>query len=202
MTDRKAEKARLRRAARALRRRIQPAERMRAAEALTGYAASIRGLAGGGTVSVFSTFGDELDTAPLVAALVRAGARLALPVVAAKAQPLVFRPWRPGDEMKSGPFGIAEPLDAAGEVDPAIFLVPLLAFDRRGYRVGYGGGFYDRTLQAARARRKVLALGLAFAAQEVPSVPTDEFDQPLDGVLTERGAIRCEGGMRAASLPW
>jgi 5-formyltetrahydrofolate cyclo-ligase len=78
----------------------------------------------------------------------------------------------------------------------------LLAFDRRGYRLGYGGGFYDRTLAEARLRRPVLALGLAFACQEVAEVPVEPHDEPLDGVLTESEVIRCSGDRHAAALPW
>jgi 5-formyltetrahydrofolate cyclo-ligase len=196
------EKARLRQSARALRQRLTPAERWRAAEAVADHAGWLARIAPGRTVSCFSTFGDELDTGPLMARLARAGVTLALPVVARRGRPLVFRRWRPGDEMASGPFGIAQPLPDAPTVRPSVFLVPLLAFDRRGYRVGYGGGFYDRTLAEARAAGKILALGLAFAAQEIARVPTERYDEPVDGVLTETGVIRSEGGLRASALSW
>lgn len=196
------EKARMRAAAMQARKRLSAAERKRAAGEIADYAPQIAALAPGRVVSCFSTFGDELDTAPLVATLARLGVPLALPIVVKRATPLVFRRWRPGDEMASGPFGIKQPLPSAEQVEPTVFLTPLLVFDRRGYRVGYGGGFYDRTLAAAREARKVLALGLAFACQETSRVPTDQYDQPLDGVLTESEVIRCNGGARAAALPW
>ena len=157
-------------------------------------------LARRGTVSTFSTFGDELDTAPLTAALLRAGCRLALPVVMGKARPLTFRRWHPGDPMGTGPFGIRQPLDSAPEEAPGLMLVPLLAFDRRGFRVGYGGGFYDRTLAAARAGRRIVAIGLGFACQEVARVPTDRYDQPVDMILTEAGLVQAIGRYRAAAL--
>lgn len=202
MNDIVADKARLRERARAGRARLTPAERSAAALAVSRYAPDIAAAAKGGAVSCFSTFGDELATMPLTEALSRRGVDLALPVVVGRGKPLVFRRWRRGDPMGRGPFGIAEPLDSAPQVEPAVFLVPLLAFDRRGYRIGYGGGFYDRTLALARSERPVLALGLAFAAQEVERVPAEEFDEPVDGVLTERESIRCTGGVSAAALPW
>ena len=195
-------KSRLRKLARRVRSRLTPLDRRMAAYALAGHAHRIARIAPGQVVSCFSTFGDELDTAPMMAALARSGVPLALPVVGRRNQPLTFRRWRPGDAMGRGPFGIAQPLPSAPTVKPTVLLVPLLAFDRRGYRVGYGGGFYDRTLAAARSERRITALGLAFSVQEISRVPTDRFDEPVDGVLTECEAIRCTGGRRAASLPW
>jgi len=192
----------MRQQARAARRRIPAAERRAAAEVIASWAPDIAALAQQGTVSCFSTFGDELDTHPLIAALVRRGCRLALPVVTGRAQPLVFRRWAPGDPMGSGHFGIREPLPSAPQVAPRVFLVPLLAFDRQGYRVGYGGGFYDRSLAVTRASGRVAAIGLAFARQQVGVVPRDRYDQPVDWVLTERGLTKCTGGNRAAALSW
>ena len=93
--------------------------------------------------------------------------------------------------MENGPFGARIPAQGDWLV-PEVLLVPLLAFDRRGFRLGYGGGFYDRTLEGLRARGPVLAIGLAYAAQEVPVVPTDATDQRLDAILTEAGLIRPE----------
>ncbi len=202
MTDRKAQKARMRALARAARRRVPGAERRAAAEAVAAWAPDIAALAGRGAVSCFATFGDELNTGPLIAALVRRGCRLALPVVVGRGRPLVFRRWKPGDPTGRGQFGIREPLPSAPEADPTVFLVPLLAFDRFGYRIGYGGGFYDRSLAQARADRRICAIGLAFAIQEVGLVPRDRYDQPVDFVLTERGLAKCIGGNRAAALSW
>lgn len=202
MTDRKAQKARMRTLARSARRRVPAADARAAAEVIATWAGDIAALAQRCTVSCFSTFGDELDTAPLIKALIRKGCRLALPVVVGRAQPLVFRRWTPGDPMGTGHFGIREPLPSASEVHPRVFLVPLLAFDRQGYRVGYGGGFYDRSLQKARAEGRVAAIGLAFASQQVGLVPRDRYDQPVDFVLTERGLTTCTGGARAAALSW
>jgi 5-formyltetrahydrofolate cyclo-ligase len=92
-----------------------------------------------------------------------------------------------GDELIEGPMKIMQPLSAAAEVLPDILLVPLLAFDRRGYRLGYGGGYYDRALAFLRAQKKVMAIGLAFAGQKVDHVPTEPHDAPLDAILTEEG---------------
>lgn len=111
-----------------------------------------------------------------------------VPVIAGAGQPLRFREWSPGCAMVPGEFGAAIPAEGAW-LDPEILIVPLVAFDRRGFRLGYGGGFYDRTLQGLRARHKVLAVGFAFAAQEMPEVPVEATDQPLDAIVTERGVI-------------
>ncbi len=109
-----------------------------------------------------------------------------VPVIIAAATPLKFREWGPGVAMVAGDFGALIPAEGAW-VTPQVVIVPLLAFDTRGFRLGYGGGFYDRTLQRLRAKGPVLAIGFAFAAQEVDAVPTDDFDQRLDLIVTEAG---------------
>ena len=111
-----------------------------------------------------------------------------VPVIVAAAQPLRFREWTPGCAMMLGAFGAMIPAEG-GWIEPEVLIVPLLAFDARGYRLGYGGGFYDRTLQALRARHPTLAIGFAFAAQEMPQVPVDATDQRLDAILTENGPV-------------
>lgn len=140
-------------------------------------------------VSVFVSIRGEIDTAPLLARLHAIGVPLCLPVIARKAAPLTFRAWAPGEPLEERRFGLLEPGEAAAEVEPDLLFTPLAAFDARGYRLGYGGGFYDRTLAKLRARRPTTAIGLAFAVQEVTRVPIDPFDQPLDGVLTEAGYL-------------
>ena len=120
------------------------------------------------------------------------GFRLALPVMIGKAQPLLMRAWSPGDAMEAAAWGIAEPTADKPEVDPEIVLVPLLAFDARGYRLGYGGGFYDRTLARLRAKQPVVAIGLAYDEQKVDEVPVEAYDQRLDWVLTPSGPLRCQ----------
>jgi len=113
-----------------------------------------------------------------------------LPCVEAAGAPLVFREWSPGDDLVEEPFGTRAPAPAATRHDPDVLLVPLLAFDRSGYRLGYGGGFYDRTLEALRAIKSISAVGVAYAAQEVQAVPRGERDQPVDLIVTEREVIR------------
>jgi len=141
------------------------------------------------TVSGFWPLDDEFDTRPLFRALHARGHAIGLPVVVGRGQPLLFRRWEPGMALVRGSFKVMTPPPEAPEVVPRVLLVPLLAFDRAGYRLGYGGGFYDRTLAKLRAAGDALAVGVAFAMQEVPAVPRDETDQPLDWLVTEREAI-------------
>jgi 5-formyltetrahydrofolate cyclo-ligase len=138
----------------------------------------------GAVVAGYWPMGDEIDPRPLMLAL---GRCLALPVVTGRGQPLEFRAWQLGEEMEPGLFGTTHPLAHAAVVQPDLVLVPLLAFDRQGFRLGYGGGFYDRTLDMLRRKRHLSAIGVAYAAQEVPEVPHDGRDQRLDGVATEGG---------------
>ena len=125
----------------------------------------------------------EIDPLPAMAAH---QGLVGVPVIMAAATPLKFREWTPGVAMVAGDFGALIPTEGAW-VTPQVVIVPLLAFDARGFRLGYGGGFYDRTLQVLRAKGPVLAIGFAFEAQEVDEVPTDEFDQKLDMAVTEKG---------------
>lgn len=125
----------------------------------------------------------EIDPLPAMAA--HQGA-VGVPVIMAAATPLRFREWSPGCAMTEGAFKAYIPVEGAW-VDPQVVIVPLVGFDARGYRLGYGGGFYDRTLAGLRARHDVLAVGFAFAAQELPEVPTDAYDQRLDAIVTEDG---------------
>jgi 5-formyltetrahydrofolate cyclo-ligase len=131
---------------------------------------------------------------PLLAALAARGHPIALPVVAGPRRPLIFRRWLEGDELAEGPYGIREPLPAAPKVAPRVLMVPLLAFDREGNRLGYGAGYYDMSLANLREAAATLAIGIAWAAQEFATVPHDSRDQRLDWVVTEREAIRIPGG--------
>ncbi|TMV90317.1 5-formyltetrahydrofolate cyclo-ligase [Thioclava sp. BHET1] len=128
----------------------------------------------------------EADPRP---ALLAHDGPLCLPVVPGPAQPLVFRRWHAEAAMEPGAYGAAIPADPV-ELVPQVLIVPLLAFDARGYRLGYGGGFYDRTLEGLRARGPVCAIGFAYGAQEVAQVPTEPTDQPLDLIVTEAGVRR------------
>lgn len=132
----------------------------------------------------------EIDPAPLAAALLAQGHGLCLPVVVAADKALVFRAWKPGDPLLPGAFGIPEPLAHKPAVEPNVLLVPLVAFDRRGNRLGQGGGYYDRTLAQRRRKPGVLAIGLGFSVQEAPSVPAASGDQSLDLIVTEKEIIR------------
>lgn len=144
----------------------------------------------GCVVSGYWPVGDELDVRPLLTQLHGMGHPIGLPVVIARGQPLGFRRWEPGTPMVEATYGIRVPEAGAPELVPAFLVVPLLAFDRAGHRLGYGGGFYDRTLAALRRTGPVLAVGVAFAAQEVAAVPRDPLDQRLDWIVTEREVIR------------
>jgi 5-formyltetrahydrofolate cyclo-ligase len=145
----------------------------------------------GATVSGFSAIGEELDPMPLMLRLDELGHDLALPVMQGKAKPLLFRRWQPGDAMAAKTWGILEPLPSAPLAEPDVILVALLAFDARGYRLGYGGGFFDRTIAAARSNRKIIAIGLAYDEQEVEEVPHLAYDERLDWVLTPSGPRKC-----------
>ena len=144
-----------------------------------------------GIVSGFIPYKSEITTLPLMAALLRLGWHTALPVVIAPDTPLVFRAWSPGDRLEPGVWDIPVPLAAAPEVLPDLLLVPGLSFDRKGFRLGYGGGFYDRTLAKLRAVKPVTAIGVAYHAQIVDEVVRDAFDAPLDYVMTEQETIAC-----------
>ena len=137
-------------------------------------------------VSGFWPMGEEIDVRPLLGALHEDGHRLALPVTPPRGQPLAFRAWSPGAVLEHGPFGTSQPSPNSVEVEPDALLVPLLAFDATGFRLGYGGGYYDRTLRRLRARRPVVAVGVAFEAQRVERVPAGPHDERLDWLLTER----------------
>jgi 5-formyltetrahydrofolate cyclo-ligase len=143
----------------------------------------------GVVIAGYSPIRSELDPVPLMRKLATQGARLALPVIPARDAALLFRAWIPGDKLQRGRLGIPEPSPEAAELTPDILLVPLAAFDRSGHRIGYGAGHYDRTLAQLRDRKKIIAIGLGFAAQEIPGVSASEHDARLDLVLTENETI-------------
>ena len=130
----------------------------------------------------------EANVTPLITALHEKECTCLLPVVVARDTALVFRQWQPGDALASSELDIPEPSADKPEAVPNIILVPLLAFDAEGNRLGYGGGYYDRTLSDLRRVRDITAIGIAYAGQEVDSVPNESFDQRLDWVITEAGA--------------
>ncbi len=142
----------------------------------------------GDVVSGFWPMGAEIDLVPLLTKLSGIGCTCVLPVVRKKDTPLIFLEWRPETVMRDAAFGTKEPPADAPERIPNVVLAPLLAFDKEGYRIGYGGGYYDRSLAALRAAGSVIVIGVAYAGQEMDAVPHDGFDQPLDWVVTEEGA--------------
>ena len=182
-------KASLRAEALARRAAVDPATRAAFAQRLAAFGPGLARRIRPRAASAFASFGEEVDTAPLCAALRAAGVPLALPVVVARGAPLVFRIWAPGDPVRRGPFGILEPADGLPEVAPDLLFVPLAAFDRTGHRIGYGGGYYDRTLAQLRAAGRITAVGVAFAAQEVAAIPAAPHDQKLDMIVTEHETI-------------
>jgi 5-formyltetrahydrofolate cyclo-ligase len=163
-----------------------------AGEALACHGLGFLRLAPGATVSGFSAIKDEIDPGPLLLSLSQAGYRLALPVMQGKGKPLLFRAWTPGDQMAHVQWGIAEPLPDKPVLEPDVVLVPLLAFDAHGYRLGYGGGFYDRTLSRLRELKPVVTVGIAYDELKVDAVPHLDYDERLDWVLTPSGPLRCQ----------
>ena len=140
-------------------------------------------------VSGYMKIRTEIDPLPVMAALVAEGRRVCVPVILGEGQALAFREWTPEAAMVDGPFGAVVP-ETGDWLEPEALIAPMLAFDRRGYRLGYGGGFYDRTLEGLRAKRPTLAVGFAYGAQELAEVPIEPTDQRLDAVVTEAGVIR------------
>jgi len=192
-TREKDSKAALRREAMARRDALPPDARQAAAEAIAARPFPLA-IAPGTIVSGFMPLKSEINPLPLMRKLAGQGARLALPVVAGRAPcPASLREWNFGEPLATGVWGIREPKPEAAVVEPDILLVPLLAFDRAGHRIGYGAGYYDLTLAQLRARKPIIAVGLAFAAQEVPAVPATLRDARLDLVLTERAVLDLRG---------
>lgn len=165
----------------------------RAGEKLALHGLEFLALDPGAVVSGFSAIQEEIDPLQLLLRLAAKGHRLCLPVMQGHGQPLIFRAWAPGDEMASAAWGIAEPLPSRTVYEPDVLLVPLLAFDAKGYRLGYGGGFYDRSLQILRKLKPIVAVGISYDEQKIDAVPHLDYDQPLDWVLTPSGPLRCFG---------
>ncbi|WP_138933724.1 5-formyltetrahydrofolate cyclo-ligase [Roseovarius arcticus] len=134
----------------------------------------------------------EIDPLPAMEEAASRGP-VCVPVIVGAGQPLAFSRWTPGGAMKDGPFGARVP-EVEDFITPQVLIVPLVAFDRAGGRLGYGGGFYDRTLERLRARGAVLAIGYAYSAQEAEDLPLEPTDQPLDMIVTEREIIEFQPG--------
>ncbi len=146
-------------------------------------------------VALFWPIGSEPDTKLLMRALGYHQLQLCLPATPQRGHPLTFRRYTYGEPLQQGPMGTFEPVASAPEVLPDLTFVPLAAFDRRGYRIGYGGGYYDITLARLRQIHPGPAIGIAFSCQEIEAVPEEAHDQPLDLILTEDELIDC-------SLAW
>ncbi|WP_334147079.1 5-formyltetrahydrofolate cyclo-ligase [Hyphomicrobium sp.] len=181
----------MRRTAKAARGRAFTAHGPHASETIAGHGIGFAGKPAPAIVSGFLAIGEEIDPSPLMRRLIGEGYRLCLPVMEGKGKPLVFRAWSPGEPLAETMWGIREPLPEAPALDPDIVLGPLLAFDAAGYRLGYGGGFYDRTLARLRALKPVVSIGIAFDEQKVDAVPHAEYDERLDWVLTPSGPLKC-----------
>ena len=140
----------------------------------------------GCVVSGYWPMRDEVDVRPLLRELHDRGHPCALPVVNGRGQPLDFRAWSPGDPLVDAAYGTRAPAEDAAPMTPELLLVPMLAFDDRGYRLGYGGGFYDRTLATLKAP---IAVGCAYDAQRVEALPIDDHDRRLDWIVTEKRSL-------------
>ena len=171
---------------------LPAAERAKAAEIIATRPFPVA-MNAGMIVSGFMPLKTEINPLPLMRSLAAQGARLALPAIDGRGKPLIMRAFAFGDELASGQWGIREPKADTPDVAPDVLLVPLLAFDRTGHRIGYGAGYYDMTIARLRAMKPVVAVGIAFAAQEIGEVPVTPRDARLDLVLTEREIIDLRG---------
>lgn len=168
---------------------IPAATRLEAAQAIANHFADHPYLTYAGSFAGYYAMRGEVDVLPVFNRMARFHKRTALPAIHAPEQPLIFREWQPGVRLEAAAFGTKQPAADQPEFIPEVVLVPLLAFDAVGHRIGYGSGYYDRTIQALRAAQASPPwfIGTAFALQEVPHISAEESDQPLDGILTEEG---------------
>ena len=164
-----------------------------AAKQLASYCAGLMHSFGSGIYAAYLPIRSEISPLPLVAALQRAGQQTAMPITPAEGEALSFRLWAVGDDLEAGPYGTSQPLSAGQLVLPDIILAPLLAFDSAGWRLGYGGGFYDRTIADLTMRpHQCAVIGLGFDGQKLDKVPVGPYDMPLDAVLTPSGLHRAK----------
>lgn len=182
-------KAQLRNEALARRKNLPAQARARLSRRLASEGARLARLRNASVVSVFHPIREEPDTLALLTLLESEGFATALPVVVGPGRHLDFRLWRPGDAVRVRGMGISEPLASSPLVEPDLLFVPLACFDRSGHRIGYGAGYYDRSLERLRAMKDVFAVGVAYGVCEVDAAPHEAHDQPLDVILTERETI-------------
>lgn len=194
-----AEKTALRLIAKERRNRCLGINGMAAARRLAAYGIDFLRPTPQSVVSGYMSLPDEISTGPIMGWLHAEGYLLAMPVMQGRHAPLLFRAWSPGDDMEARVWGIAEPTDDKPAVVPDILLVPLLAFDAQGWRIGYGGGYFDRTLRSLRAKGRITAVGIGLDELEVDAVPHLDYDERLDWVLTPSGPRRLGIGHGTAS---
>ncbi len=173
---------------RAARAKVAPAPADAAARAIAdrALALTLDKLENPAPVALYAPLPGELDSFPLLEALARIGFPTLLPVAGEKATPLTFRLWRPGAPLVAGRYGLREPSASAPEMQPEMLFLPLLGFDFEGTRLGFGGGYYDATLDHLRAKGLKAAVGLAFSCQQAKKIPREKHDQKLDFVITEK----------------
>jgi 5-formyltetrahydrofolate cyclo-ligase len=181
-------KATLRRTALARRDGLSAEARARAGERIADLVAALD-FDADAVVAGFWQIRSEIDPRPAMARLAATGRVVALPALTGDGETMVFRLWVPGEALVPATFGLSEPPASARQVEPAVLLIPLAAFDRRGGRIGYGGGYYDRALERLERVRPVLKIGVGYAVQEIDRVPEEAHDRRLDLILTEAGPI-------------
>lgn len=195
--DTEAEKARIRIEARANRDALSSGLGSAAAAGIAARFTSTPELVShtgiGTVIAGYMPAGSEVDPQTLMRRLFARGAALCLPYVETPAAPLIFRRWDIGEELQAGAYGIQVPCQSAEAVSPNLLLVPILAFDRKGYRLGYGGGFYDRTIAELRTLKQIVTVGLAFSGQVRDDLPIEAHDMRLDWIVTESAALRVAG---------
>lgn len=180
-----AEKALLRKAARARREALSPDFRMEASQAICFHFFDKIAFGPEDAIAGYWRIRDEADCQPILVRLMDGGQLVVLPVVTSADEPLQFRVWGADAPLYEAGFGTLAPSDLAPRVEPDVILMPLLGFDKTGTRLGYGGGYYDRTL--AHLDKKPMLVGLAFSAQGLDHIPREAHDIPLDAVVTEKG---------------
>lgn len=180
-------KSRLRSEALARRDVLSEAIRAHAAETLAEQLYRLRDRIGAGPLSGFWPIRSEIDPRPAMMRFSALGVPVALPVVTGLE--LVFKHWQPGEPLKSGPYGLSEPFDTAKALNPSAMIVPLSAFDRRGHRIGYGAGFYDKAISRLASLTRPFTIGVGFSVQEINDVPDEAHDIPLDLIITEREIV-------------
>ncbi len=185
-------KSRLRAEAISLRKEIWLKSGARAAQAVAGKGVALtQSLGLAGAIGGYHALPAELDPLPLLTALHTRGFGIALPCMR-KGIALTFKEWTPGSILERRKFGVQEPAETQPTMHPSILFVPLVAFDRKGNRLGYGAGYYDACLRDMRARQSILAIGVAFDEQEFPEIPRETQDEPLDMILTPSRVIACK----------